>query len=107
MHRSCRPLAALTALGVSLGLAWPAPAAVPGPSDSVVVSIAVSSGVLRPAEFPVAGRDCDAVLSELRTKDGFAGRIRRSFEPPADAGRCFDLEGQRSQVAIVCCAPAP
>lgn len=76
------------------------------PSTDVVVSIAVSAGVLQPGDFPVSGRSCDSVLSELQAKEDFAGRIRDWYEPPADAGRCFNLEGKRSQVAVVCCAPA-
>lgn len=82
-----------------------ASATVPDDSTSVVVSIAISAGILEPGEFPVAGRNCDTVLSELRAKESFAGRIRGSYEPPADAGRCFNLEGKSAQMAVVCCAP--
>lgn len=79
----------------------------PDPSTDVVVSIAVSAGVLEPGAFPVSGRSCDAVLSELRDARDFAGQIRDTYEPPTDPGRCFNLEGKRSQIAVVCCAPAP
>ncbi len=81
------------------------PVAVPDASTGVVVSIAISAGVLQPGQFPVAGRDCDTVLSELRTNERFAGRISKTYEPPADTGHCFNLEGKRAQVAVVCCAP--
>lgn len=83
------------------------PAAVPDDPASVVVSIALSAGILPPSEFPVAGRDCDSVLSKLHQSESFAGRIRASYEPPADTGRCFNLEGKKAQVAVVCCAPRP
>jgi hypothetical protein len=98
--------ATLLLLGSSpLARADVAPVAVPDDSTSVVVSIAVSSGILAPGEFPVAGRDCDSVLSELRRKDSFAGQIRSTYEPPADDGTCFSLEGKEARVAVVCCAP--
>jgi len=77
----------------------------PGEPAGVVVSIAISSGILQPSEFPVAGRDCDTVLAELRGREGFAGTIRTTYEAPADSGRCFNLEGMQSRVAVVCCAP--
>ncbi len=83
------------------------PVSVPDESAGVVVSIAISAGILHPGEFPVAGRDCNAVLAELRSNERFAGQIRRSYEPPADSGLCFNLEGKESQVAVVCCAPRP
>lgn len=109
------PMRSLTTILASLAAALPmgtasvsaeiGPASIPDASASVVVSIAISAGILQPGEFPVAGRDCDTFLSQLRADETFAGKIRGSYEPPADSGRCFNLEGKRAQVAVVCCAP--
>ncbi|MBM4269995.1 MAG: hypothetical protein FJ144_25895 [Deltaproteobacteria bacterium] len=74
--------------------------------STVVVSIAASAEIYRPGEFPVTGRNCGEVLDELRTRRGFAGVVRQVYEPPADGGQCFNLEGEAARVAVVCCAPA-
>jgi len=106
MHRRLLPALALPLLlPLALAHAQVVPVSLPDESTSIVVSIALSSEILDPREFPVAGRNCGAFLSELRDNESFAGRIRASYEPPADIGRCFSLEGKRAQVAVVCCAP--
>ncbi len=77
------------------------------PRDStVVVSIAASAEIYGPGEFPVTGRDCGEVLSDLSTRRGFAGTVRQVYEQPAGGGRCFNVHGEAARVAVVCCAPA-
>jgi len=100
-------LAIALSIGSVSAFAEIAPVAVSDESAGVgvVVSIAISAGILQPDEFPVAGRDCDALLSQLRADETFAGKIRGSYEPATDSGRCFNLEGKQAQVAVVCCAP--
>lgn len=99
------PRSLLTLFALGSLVASSASATVSDTQTSVVVSIAISSGILGPDDFPIAGRRCDTVLSELREKESFAGRIRASYEPPVDAGRCFNLEGKNTKMAVVCCSP--
>jgi len=99
------PLLATLLLAAAPALPRENPTPLAGASASVVVSIAISAGILPPSDFPIAGRDCDAVLAKLRRSERFAGQIHATYEPPVDAGRCFNLRGKKAQVAVVCCAP--
>ena len=97
---------AIVCLLASVGApALAAPVAVPPDVHSdIVTSMVASARVYAPSELPLTGRNCAEVLDDLRARASFHGEIRSIF-PGTGTGTCYNVRGQREQVAVVCCAP--